>query len=95
MIKPDLINAMFMFTGSLLLWLNVVVLIKSKKYEGVSIIPHMFFMMWGFWNTYWFDYLQQPLSWYGSIAMLIPNLVWSIIALYYKFVSKKSNIITQ
>lgn len=80
---PDGINGAFEILGSILIWINVLVIYKAKGYKGVSIVPMAFFTLWGMWNLYYYPHLGQWLSFYGGVSIVIANgaYVW----LMYKY----------
>ena len=82
---PDLINGCFEGIGALFLTINVKKLYKEKELKGVSWIPTTYFSLWGVYNIYYYSHLQQMLSWYGGIAIVLVNAVWlSMIYYYYR-----------
>lgn len=82
--SSDHFNALFEFISAMLLMINVVRLYKDKKLQGVSIVPTMFFTLWGFWNLYYYPSLNQFWSFVGGIFVVVVNLIWVIMALYYR-----------
>lgn len=82
--NTDHFNALFEFVSAMLLMINVIRLYKDKKLQGVSIVPTMFFTVWGFWNLYYYPSLNQLWSFIGGIFVVVVNLIWVIMALYYR-----------
>lgn len=83
MIKPDLVNGCFEFSGGFVLLLNVRQLIKDKNITGISLIPVIFFSIWGLWKLYYYPNLEQWLSFIGGIFLFIVDLIWLGLAIYY------------
>jgi len=86
---PDLINSIFEFSAGLFLWNNVRVVIKHKKVRGYSILAVIVFSIWGYWNLFYYPHLNQWLSFFGGLNVVIPNTIWVILALYYTKKEKK------
>lgn len=83
-VTQDYFNAMFEFVSSMLLMINVVRLYRDKKLAGVSIIPTVFFILWGVWNLYYYPSLNQTWSFVGGIFVVVVNAVWLVLAIYYR-----------
>ena len=81
---PDLINASFEFIGSGMVWANVVQLYRDKIVKGVHWATMTFFMLWGYWNLFYYPHLDQWASFVGGVFITIANTVWVIQMVYYK-----------
>lgn len=81
--SADLINGLFEFGGSLLIWLNVRALHRDKQFKGVSIAPTAFFFGWGIWNLYYYPSLEQWASFFGGLSIVVANGVWVAQMVYY------------
>lgn len=79
----DLINGIFELAGALVVWKNVNQLIKDKQIKGVYYPLWVFYAAWGFWNLYYYPSLNQYLSFYAGIVMVIGNTIWVSLAFYY------------
>jgi len=79
----DLINSLFEFVGSVMIWTNVVALYRDKQVRGVRVGPTAFFMAWGFWHLAYYPHLGQWLSFLGGISITLANTVWAGQMLYY------------
>jgi len=86
---PDMINGCFQFFGGVLLFRNSYLLLKHKKIRGVSLLPTIFFSVWGFWNLFYYPYLEQMISFYAGITVVSANTLWIVLAIYYRFKWKK------
>lgn len=75
---PDLINGTFEFIGALLICLSIRRLWLDGQVKGVSVVPVTFFASWGFWNLFFYPHLEQWLSFWGGVAMVLANSVWLI-----------------
>lgn len=80
----DLINALFESSAGLFLWNNVRLLYKHKKVRGVSVLSTTVFTLWGYWNLYYYPYLNQWLSFLGGILVVFANTTWVYLALRYR-----------
>jgi hypothetical protein len=83
-ISPDLINGLFEFFGSGMLWRNVYQLHKDKEVKGVHWGPTAFFWSWGLWNMYFYPHLDQWWSFAGGVSIVAANGVWLAQMLRYR-----------
>lgn len=81
--NPDLLNGAFEFMGSVMLWRNVMQLHRDKMVKGVHWSATGFFMLWGYWNLYYYPVLGQWLSFAGGVSIVTANTVWLLQMLYY------------
>jgi hypothetical protein len=86
---PDIINALFEGGGAIILWRNIVLLHRHKIVHGVSACTTAFFMLWGYWNLYYYPFLNQWLSFYAGIGITIANTIWVAQMVYYIYFYKK------
>ena len=80
---PDIINGLFEFVGSVALWRNVAQLYRDKHVAGVHWTATGFFMVWGYWNLYYYPQLDQWWSFAGGVSIVTANTVWLVQMLYY------------
>lgn len=83
MIIQDLINSLFESCSGLLLWNNVRILFKDKQVKGVSIFTTAVFCAWGYWNLYYYPFLEQWMSFLGGILVVSANTIWVALAVCY------------
>jgi hypothetical protein len=88
MFTIDFINALFEFSASFAIIINIIKLIKDKQIKGISLWSSTFFMVWGIWNIYYYNELQQSFSFYCCIIMCILNIGWLSLAAFFKFKNK-------
>jgi hypothetical protein len=81
----DWINGSFELVGGLLCWLNFKQLLKDKKIDGVYWPVTAFFTLWGIWNLYYYPQLGQIISFIGGIFLVLGNLSWVCLAIYYTY----------
>ena len=79
----DLVNGLFELIGSVLIWINVYKLYQDKIVKGIYWPVTFFWGIWGFWNLYYYPFLEQWLSFVGGLIMAIGNTAWVIMAYYY------------
>ena len=86
---PDIINGSYELLGAPFIFLSVINLYRVKKVRGVSWKHVLFFTTWGFWNLYYYSYLNQWCSFIGGIGAVIVNTIWLGQLLYYTRKEKK------
>jgi hypothetical protein len=84
----DLINGSFEFIGAFFTWINAYKLWKDKVVMGVYWPVTAFFSIWGIWNLIYYPSLNQMWSFYGGIILVIGNIMWVVLALYYRRVNE-------
>ena len=85
----DLINGLFELIGGCLIWLNVRALWRDRFIAGVHWGPVVFFTGWGIWNLFYYPHLGQVLSFLGGIWMVVANVVWISLLIYFSRKGKK------
>ena len=88
---PDLINGSFECFGGTLLCINIYRLLRDKQVRGISLIPVIFFTLWGYWNLFYYPHLNQWVSFFGGILVVLANTMWVLMAIYYKRNPKGKN----
>ncbi len=81
--NPDLINGLFEFIGSLMIWANVARILKDKEVKGIDWRVTGFFWAWGLWNLFYYPHLDQWWSFAGGVSIVIANTVWLSLAWWY------------
>ena len=81
--SADLVNGLFEFGGSLLIWRSIYLLHRQKLVRGVSVLPVSFFALWGYWNLYYYPSLDQWLSFTGGLSIVLANTLWVFQMGYY------------
>lgn len=79
----DYINALFQLGSAFMIWLNVRQLYIDKRVSGVNWKSFVFYTILGIWNIFFYQHLQQ---WYSIVAgciVIIGNITWCGLALYY------------
>ena len=80
----DVINGCFEGGGAVILSMNTITLVKSKKVQGVHWFPVVVWTAWGLWNLYYYPSLGQWASFYGGLGVVIQNIVWLLLAWKYR-----------
>jgi predicted membrane channel-forming protein YqfA (hemolysin III family) len=80
----DIVNGSFEVLGAIATWSNVRRLRRDKHVSGVNWYSMAFFAAWGLWNLVYYPHLNQWASFVGGILLVMGNLVWTALAIYYK-----------
>ena len=83
MLWQDIINGSYAIFGVPFIILNIIKLYKDKEVRGVSWIYTGYFVTLGFWNLYYWGFLDQWFSFYSGLAILVSNIVWMCQMIYY------------
>lgn len=83
-IEPDLINSLFEGFAGLMVLNHCRVLHAEKMVRGVSVVSSFFFTAWGVWNVYYYPALNQPLSFYGGLFVVVANAVYVWMMIFYR-----------
>jgi hypothetical protein len=86
----DVINSIFEGGGAVLLCLNVRRILRDKSVQGISLVPTVWWTLWGFWNVYYYSAVKCPASFYAGIAVVSVTAVWVGLALHYKRCESKA-----
>lgn len=79
----DIINGAFELIAAIAVVGHIRRVFKDKAVAGVSILSTVFFVVWGFWNLYYYPHLEQWISFGAGIAIVIGNCIWIGSMLYY------------
>lgn len=85
---PDMINGSFELMGGLLKGIDVYTLYRDKEVKGISMFPVYAFTLWACWNVIYYPMINQYWSFIGGLFLLVTNLTWTSMALYYKYFNK-------
>lgn len=84
----DLVNGSYELFAGALVWLNIRQIYRDKRVLGIHIVPTAAFASWGFWNLYYYPFLNQWLSFTGGVVMVTMNTIWISMAIYYERLAK-------
>jgi hypothetical protein len=79
----DAVNGVFETLGALFILLSVRKLYNEKLVRGVSYWHISFFMVWGFWNLFYYPALGQVWSFLGGALLVVTNVVYVGQLIYY------------
>jgi hypothetical protein len=79
----DAVNGLFEALGAFFVFLSVRRVFKDKQVAGVSAIGVTFFVVWGYWNLYYYPHLDQWLSACAAGAVALMNTAWLVGLVYY------------
>jgi len=79
----DIINGGYKFLLGFFIFLNCVQLWKDKTVKGVRISPFICFALGSLWDLYYYPHLNQWVSLMGACHIVVWNIIWVILALYY------------
>lgn len=82
--NSDLINGLIEISSAVVSSINVYRLYKDKQVKGFSVIPVIYFTLWGLWNLYFYPANNLIWSFIGGIFIVIVNGVWICQIYYYK-----------
>ena len=83
MINPDAVNGAFELIGAPFIALSILKLVREKEVHGVSWVHVGYFTLWGYWNLYYYPFLEQWWSLCGTIGVTLVNTIWLILLIYY------------
>jgi ABC-type transport system involved in cytochrome c biogenesis permease subunit len=84
MITADLINGLFELMAGFFVLNHCRILHAHKQVRGVSLTSSGFFLLWGVWNMYYYPALNQPLSFYGGVFVVVANAFYLGMMLRYR-----------
>lgn len=84
MIWLDYINAAFEAAAGVFVLNHCRVLLRDRETRGVSIVSTAFFMVWGFWNVFYYPTLQQPFSAAAGVFVAVANAIYIGLMVHFK-----------
>jgi len=79
----DNVNGLFEVMGGAFVFMNVLRLYKDKSVRGVSPIATSFFVVWGYWNLYYYPSVGQIWSAFGASSVAVVHTIWLCQMIYY------------
>jgi membrane protein YdbS with pleckstrin-like domain len=80
---PDIINGLFEVLGGLAIFLSIRKLWQDERVQGFHWAHLSFFTAWGFWNLYYYPHLNQWWSFWGGVGVVIANIIYLAMIIYY------------
>lgn len=90
MIWQDILNGSFELFGGVFILLHCLKLIHDKKVKCVSIIAISYFAAWGFWNIYYYPFLNQWCSLIGGSGIVAMNCLYVYLLIHYTLKNRRS-----
>lgn len=87
----DFLNGSFELAGGLFILLSIFKLRREKRVRGVSYVHVGYFTAWGYWNIYYYPYLDQWMSFIGGLSIVLINTVWLGQIIYYTIMEKNDD----
>src|ERR1051326_5535797 len=81
---PDMINGMFELMAALLVGNHCRVVLKDRCVKGVSVASTAIFTLWGFWNIFFYENLEQWYSLGGGIMLMLVNTLYVLLLLHFR-----------
>ena len=80
--SPDLINGLIELVGAGLTWRNAWQLHTDRQIRGVYWPTTLFFALWGFWNLFYYPFLDQWISFTAGVVLVSGNVIWVAMAIH-------------
>jgi hypothetical protein len=91
----DVVNAFFETGGGIAVCFSVRRLLHDKKVRGVSIPGISFFVIWGYWNLFYYPSIEQMWSLIGAGSVALVNTLWVSLMIYYTLRERRANELKQ
>jgi ABC-type transport system involved in cytochrome c biogenesis permease subunit len=85
----DLINGIIELTSAAFSAINIYRLHKDKQVKGFSVVPVIYFTIWGLWNLYFYPVNNLIWSFVGGIFIVVVNAIWIGQIFYYERKNKQ------
>lgn len=79
----DLINGSFEILSGFVLLLHCIQMYRDKEIRGVSVVACLYFVLWSYWNLYYYPHLYQWASCLGSVWTSLIHTIWFGMIIYY------------
>lgn len=80
----DKINSGFEFAGGFFTIFHILQVLHDKSVSGLSLYTITFFVIWGYWNVYYYKSIKQPWSLRATYFITFMNTIWLALLIYYK-----------
>ena len=82
--RSDRINSGFEFAGGFFTIFHILQVLHDKSVSGLSLYTITFFVIWGYWNLYYYKSIKQPWSLIATYFITLMNTIWLSLLIYYK-----------
>jgi hypothetical protein len=79
----DVINGVFEHLGALFIMTSVLKLHREKRVAGIHWAHMGFFTTWGYWNLFYYPALEQWVSTFGALWLVLVNTFYLGQIIYY------------
>ena len=79
----DEINSGFELTGGFFIILHIVQILHDKSVAGLSVFAITFYVIWGYWNIYYYSSIKQKWSLRATYFITVMNTIWLALLIYY------------
>lgn len=79
----DGVNGSFEMLSGFVLLLHCMKMYQDKKVHGVSTLACLYFVLWSYWNLYYYPHLNQWGSLLGAIWTCMVHTIWYSMIIYY------------
>lgn len=79
----DTINGIFEHLGAFFILTSVLKLYREKKVAGIHWAHMAFFTAWGYWNLIYYPLLEQYVSTFGAVWLVLVNTIYLGQLIYY------------
>lgn len=80
----DEINSGFELTGGFFTILHIAQVLHDKSVAGLSLYAITFYVIWGYWNLYYYKSVKQRWSLRATYFITFMNTIWLALLIYYK-----------
>ena len=80
----DEINSGFELVGGFFTILHILRVCHDKSVAGLSIYAITFYVIWGYWNLYYYKSIKQRWSLIATYFITAMNTIWLALLIYYK-----------
>ena len=88
---PDLVNAVFEVGGGAIIILNIKRIMRDKKVRGFDWRVMAFFTLWSYWNLYYYPQLDQWLSFFAGLGIVVTNTIYTVLMVYYVMLERRQS----
>ena len=80
----DQVNSVFALSASILIWKNIQQIKQDKQTKGINILPTLLFLIWSYWNVFYFSVNQHWFSVLTAAFFAIGQTYWFVLFIKYR-----------